>query len=182
MSLSPFFYLEKWNKEKNCYEKINLYKKPGRYASEESKARGYEEVDFWPWNGTHEIFSLLGTASRSDTYDAIAGVHYGEPPMVSTGVKEKIDKFFTEDSYEKADSTVRWVTLADLYIEKLTNPTVVDFDADWDDEDIKRAPRKENPINTVINRINTFISLGADDDWEIENDKSLIRLVYWVVW
>lgn len=177
MSLSPYFYLEKWNEETNCYERIHLYKKPWKYASQEEKERGYEDVDFWPWNGTHEIFSLLNTETRSNAYDSIKGVHYGKPPLVSKEIEEEIDNFFNEDNYYKPDNTVRWVTLADLYIEKLSHPKVVDYDAEWEDD---KKVYKDNPISTVIDRIETFISLG-DNDWELENNKSLIRLVYWVV-
>ena len=179
MSLSPYFYLEKWNEETNSYERVHLYKKPWKYASQEEKERGYEDVDFWPWNGTHEIFSLLNTETRSNTYDSIEGVHYGKPPHVSKEIEEEINDFFNEDSYYKSDNVVRWVTLADLYIEKLSHPKVVDYDAEWEDDDKKAY--KDNPINTVIDRIETFVSLG-DNDWEVENNKSLIRLVYWVVW
>ena len=178
MSLSPFFYLEKWNNKKNCYEEINIYKKAGEWASEEDKARGVEEIIFWPWNATHDVFSLLGTDSRSYVYDPIAGVHYGEPPMVSETIKKKIDDFFNEESYYSATSTVRWITLADLYIENLTHPKVIDYDTEWEDPDHKVY--KDNPIKDVINRINTFVELG-DDDWSIADNKSLIRLVYWVV-
>lgn len=179
MSLSPYFYVEKWNTEKNCYEKISLYKKLSKYAREEDKVRGFEEVDFWPWNGTHDIFSLLGTDHRGGSFDPIAGIHNGEPPMVSEEVKKKIDYFFnSEDSLESADCAVRWVTLADLYIEKLKNPKVLDYDAEW--EDLDHKVYKDNPINSIIERINTFIELG-DDDWDIEDHKSLIRIVYWVL-
>ena len=180
MSLSPYFYVEKWNDEKNCYEEISLYKKPGRYASAEDKSRGFEKIDFWPWNGTHEIFARLGTESKDPNYDPIAGVHYGVPPMVSETVKKEIDEFFDEDGYRKKESTVRWITLADLYVEKLTNPKVPDYDEEWG-ENINHKVYKDNPVKDVINRINTWISLG-DDDWEVENNKSLIRIVYWVIW
>lgn len=181
MSLSPYFFVEKWNAEKNCYEEINLYKKLSKHqwAMEEDKARGFEEVDFWPWNGTHEIFAKLGTVSKDLSYDPIAGVHSGVPPMVSETVKKKIDEFFDESEPREKENTVRWVTLADLYIEKLTSPKVVDYEAEWEDPDNKVY--KDNPIQDVIDRINTWVSLG-NDDWGVDDDKSLIRIVYWVVW
>lgn len=178
MSLSPYFFLEKWNNEKNCYEEIKLYKKPDKYAREKDKARGFEEIDFWPWNGTHEIFSLLGTNSRDTSLDPIAGIHSGEPPHVSNSVKEEIDEFFDENCYYEADNTIKWITLADLYIEKLKNPKVLDYDEEWEDLDHKIY--KDNPVNELISRIETWIELG-DDDWSLGDNKSLIRIVYWVV-
>ncbi len=180
MSLSPYFYVEKWNDEKNCYEEINLYKKAGKYASKEEKACGFEKVDFWPWNGTHEIFSMLGTDSKDNTFDAIAGVHHGEPPLVSETIKKEIDDFFNEDSYYKSGSAVRWITLADLYIENLKNPKVLDYDEDWG-ENLENKVYKDNPIGALINRINTWVNLGGND-WDVDDSRSLVRLVYWVVW
>ena len=179
MSLSPYFYVEKWNDEKNCYEEINLYKKAGEYASKEEKACGFEKVDFWPWNGAHEIFSMLGTGSRDNTFDTIAGVHYGEPPQVSETIKKEIDDFFNEDPYYKSNSPVRWITLADLYIENLKNPKVLDYDEDWG-ENLENKVYKDNPIGALINRINTWVSLSGNS-WDIDDSRSLVRLVYWVV-
>lgn len=186
MSLSPYFYVEKWNDEKNCYEKISLYKKSSNFQAlshstrEEDRARAFEEVDFWPWNGTHEIFSMLGTNSRDNTFDTIAGVHHGEPPMVSEAIKKEIDDFFNEDSYYKSSSSVRWITLADLYIENLKNPKVLDYDEDWG-ENLENKVYKDNPIGALISRINTWVDLGGED-WNLEDSRSLVRLVYWVVW
>ena len=180
MSLSPYFYLERWNSKKNCYEKINLYRKAGRFASEKEKARGFEEVDFWPWNGTHDLFSLLGTASRSGDYDSIEGVHKGIPPMVSEEVKAKIDSFFDKDNLYQlgAEGSVCWITLADLYIEMLKHPKVVDYNEEWEEGEKKY---KDTPIKELIDRIVSFIEF-ADDIYLPEENRSLIRLVYWVVW
>lgn len=170
MSLSPYFFVEKWNREKKCYEEIKLYKKASEYATKEEKACGFEEVEFWPWNGTHEIFSMLGTTTKDYSFDPIEGIQCDEPPMVSETIKKSINNF--NEHY-----IVRWVTLADLYIEILKNPKVLDYDAEW--ESLDKKVYKDNPINKVIDRINTWISLGADD-WNIEDEKSLIRIVYWV--
>lgn len=180
MSLSPFFYVEKWNASKECYEKVSVYRKAGQFANEKEKACGFEEVDFWPWNGTHDIFSLLGTTSRENCYDRVAGVHRGVPPMVSKEIKAEIERIFEEDDpHNPPDANVRWITLADLYVAVAKNPKVVDYNADWEDGEEK--PLIDNPLNIVIKRIESYIDY-ADDFYDIEENRSLIRLVYWVLW
>ena len=48
MSRTPFFYVEKYNIENNSWEKQTLYT-INRHGET-------EEIDFWPWNATYDVF------------------------------------------------------------------------------------------------------------------------------
>lgn len=168
MSLSPFFYIEKWSNKTKKYERLHLYGK----ADEYHKGEKYQDIDFWPYNGTHDVFSLLGTASRADEYETIDGIGYGNPGNLSEEVQKIIESF--DD-----DSIVRYITLADLKIEIMTHPKVLDWDSNWGEDE--KCKYKENPLIDFFNRVKSFVDWAVENTWE-EYTLSEIRIVYWVVW
>ena len=166
MSCTPYFYIEKMNKDTNKYEKVTLYTKPSKYASQETKDRGYAEVDVWPWNGTHDVFEAL----KNFPYLSTIG------PNLSDEMDEIIKKHRNDELFSP---NICCINLADMYIEYYKNPTVVDYDVEWDEDDINLAPRKENPLKSVIDRIESYISL-ADEMWDCTTTPSDVRLIYWI--
>lgn len=169
MSLSPFFYIEKWNKETGKYERLHLYGKPNEFHKDEK----YQDIDFWSFNGTHDVFSLLGTTSKSDTYETINGIGYGNPGNLSEEVQKILESFEDESVFEK----VRYITLADLKIEIMTHPKVIDWEEEWENEEYKY---KDNPLIGFYDRAKSFVNWAVENTWE-EYTLSEIRIVYWVV-
>ena len=169
MSCSPYFYIEKLNNDTNKYEKITLY----HLSSKNDKT--YEEIDVWPWNGTHDVFDSL-TIGRGEE---ICGIHVGVPANVSEDIKKVIDEYLKDIA--PFTPKIYYITLADLYVEYYKNPMVADYDVDWEGDitNSKNAPKKENPVKKVIDRIESIVDL-ADQGWDLENERSDIRLVYWL--
>ena len=51
MSMSPFFYIEIYNRKLGQWEKFDVYTR--------NEKDELAPVDLWWWNGTHELFSVL---------------------------------------------------------------------------------------------------------------------------
>lgn len=178
MSASPFFYIEKFNRKTNKWEEVRLFTLPDVYSTKEEKEAGYAAVDVWPYNGTHEIFGMLG--AEHSYGDPIDGIHTGLPFDVSETIAARYKNIIENDIYER--DPAHYVTLANLKIAYLKKPNVIDYDEYWigvDEEDNDKRPMKENPIKDLIDRIETFVELSGD--W-FADDPSDIRLVYWLLW
>ena len=98
---------------------------------------------------------------------------------MSEDLKKVIDKYLKDIA--PFNPKIYYITLADLYVEYYKNPMVADYDVDWEGDIInsKNAPKKENPVKKVIDRIESIVDL-ADQGWNLENERSDIRLVYWL--
>ena len=109
-------------------------------------------VDLWWWNGSHELFSHC--------YETGLGT-ISEPQAI-------------------------WFNMADglLYLEH--NPTVLDYDEMdeyWEEnkDDSGEVPKiyKDNPLKGLIDRVESFTSIGLDA-WDYF--PSDIRVIGWLLW
>lgn len=173
MSLSPYFYLEKYSKSRNKWELIA----PLVWNHDHTKQI---PADLFPYNGCHDLFDALGYDRGGFAEAPVEGVHRWRPNDLSEEVKKEIEEFEKYDPWDGADfhAPVKWVTYADLYINLLKYPQVTDYDYEHDeDEEPKKKP---NPVNALISRVDAFLSV-SEEDWDLPEEKSLIRVVFWIV-
>lgn len=175
MSMSPFFYIEIYNRKLGLWEKFDIYV---RNTKDE-----LEPVDLWWWNGTHELFSVL-EFEESYEFPAFTALHRGLPIDVSNEMQKKFEDFCDEEIRYIPD--VHWFNMADalLYLNK--NEMVEDFDSMeevWMAEGIewKEVPKQymKNPLYLLIDRVNCFLEC-ADDIRYFELRPSEVRIIGWV--
>lgn len=163
MSRTPYFYLEKFNPKTNKWEVYLPYIKNDKGE--------FKQIDFWPWNATHEVFNAFTYNYLSNP--SINGVHKGLPYNVSDEVKE-IAKHF-EEGY-----TFQWISYADICCEALRVPQVEDPEWEYDEDGNDTVITKmiDSPAVKMKKRVDEVLSVM--DDWWVEENRIYYRIVYWV--
>lgn len=180
MSASPFFFIELFNYKSGNWEKIDLYKM-------DSKGN-YIPINLWSWNGTHELFTIVGC---EDSYEVpqFDAVHCGLPVNASQEMHEKFYSHcanFEEDGFHYVPA-VKYFNVADAKLYLMKYPTIKDSDGmemwwaqhegvAW--EDVPKA-EIENPLKTLIDRVENILDLW-DDSWLFDHSYSDVRVIYWV--
>ena len=168
MSRSPFFYLEKYNPEKDTYELVEPYVRDSKDDSHGTPA------DLFPFNGAHELFKIIEHAQMN-------GIHRRLPQKVSEYISEILFEGIEDgettpnerlDEEDRRERDVRWFTYADMEIFVLKYPR---YCADFSEED----PLHENPMIALKRRVDAFLEVCYP--WgEWEDEKSFIRIVCWI--
>lgn len=171
MSRSPYFFLEKYNRNTKAYEEVAPF------------VRDNENVELFPFNGAHEMFSIL---ANDGIYPHMNGIHGGLPEDVTDGIVNALirdeDVFADNDVdskdlprlLEEREQDVRWFTYADMEIYLLKNPTVSDYN-----EFTETSIEVENPLNFLKKRVDAFLEVW--DTWgDWVDELSLIRIIYWI--
>lgn len=181
MSRSPYFFVERYDKNIERYE----IQHPLVWNSNHTKR---VPADLFPYNGNHDLFSIVEESAYEINVHEMRGIHRGLPENVSIEIKEAYDKLCYETEYagEKHlyTPTARWFTYADMYIYCLEYPEVIDYDAmdeayyNNTEENPPKKIMKPTPVKILMNRINAFMEVI--DDWNWRNDYSQIRIVYWI--
>ena len=176
MSRTPFFYVEKFNKNTKKYE----LEHPIIWNYNHTKQ---ERADLLPYNGCHDLFSIV--QNRGD-FPEMKGIHHGLP----LGVNEEIIKSFkscqftSELTNKPYSPDVRWFTYADMYIYCLKYPTTIDYEAmdeayyNGEEEDPPKKIMMPTPLKSLMNRVDAFLEVMDGRDWR--DDYSQIRIVYWI--
>lgn len=164
MSRTPYFFLEKFNSVKNCYEPCHPY-------IWNHEATELVPADLFPYNGCHDLFSIV--ENRESDFPKMYGIHKGLPRDISTDVKNEYKKISTDCGYNPMNPIVRWFTYADMYIYLLKNPTVLIKDYNDEEQSI------DNPIKLLKSRIDSFLDV-TNEDWDWREGYSRIRVVYWI--
>lgn len=177
MGAYPYFYIEIFNHELNEWEKYDVLTK--------NKNGEYVPVDLWPWNGSHELFSVV---SLEDSYDfpKFTAVHEGFPVNASDEMYKEYGKFKEEFGGHFWMPTVKWFNLADamLYLEK--HPKVKDFEAmeqtwvaagdmEWSDVPVELM---DNPLKPLVGRVLALLE-AADEFRYWEWKFSDVRIIAW---
>ncbi len=166
MSRSPFFFVERFDKNTKKYE----IQHPIIWNYNHTKQ---EMADLFPYNGHHDLFSIV---EKRDDFPHMWGIHQDLPKDVALEIKKAYDDCSYESEYANEKHlytpTARWFTYADMYIYYLEHPEVLDHDSF--DEKVMIP----NPIKSLINRVNAFLEVM--DEWGWREDYSLIRIVYWI--
>ena len=177
MSMSPFFYIELYNRELGKWEKFDVYTK--------NKKDELVPVDLWWWNGTHQLFSVL-EFEESYELPVFTSLHKGLPMDVSNEMQKEFEKFCDDDDEFMYVPEVHWFNLADALLYLKDNKTVEDFDAiekEWISSGLEweNVPKQymNNPLQLLIDRVNCFLEL-ADDLRYWELSPSEVRIIGWI--
>ena len=165
MSASPFFYLEKFNYQTGLWEKVNIYIKNSKNE--------LEPIDIWPWNGSHDLFSVL-KCEHTEEVPECSAVQYGLPPNASPEIKD----IYKEHCWNDYAPNVKCLNFADALLYSMNYPTVKNYEVEWKDNE--PIPTKPNPIISLIDRINNIIEIYDTYDWQSAN--SSYRIIYWLSW
>ena len=179
MSRSPFFFVERFDRNTGKYEMQH----PIVWNYNHTKQ---EPADLFPYNGCHDLFSIV--EHNSDDFPAMRGIHSGLPENVAAEIKEAYDCCCYETEYagEKHlyTPTARWFSYADMYIYCLEHPEAVDYEAmdrvyySRKEEDPPEKIMMPTPLKSLMDRVDAFLEVM--DGWDWRDDYSLIRIVYWI--
>jgi len=180
MGAYPYFYIEIFNSKLNEWEKYDVLTKNDKGE--------YKPVDLWPWNGSHELFSVIGL---EDSYEfpIFSAVHEGFPVNASDEMYKEYGKFEEETFAGSWMPTVKWFNLADamLYLERY--PKVKDFEAmeetwaaaedmEWGDVPVELM---DNPLKHLVDRVLALLE-AADEFRYWEWKYSDVRIIAWKSW
>lgn len=181
MSRSPFFFIERPDIHTNKYELQHPIVWNWDHTAQIT-------ADLFPYNGNHDLFSIVEDRATENSFPTMKGIHTGLPKDCC----DEIRKEFEECSYDTEwdgkthhfTPTARWFTYADLYIYCLEHPEVPDWeamDAAYFESEEDKPPKKimkPTPLKSLKDRIDAFMEVM--DSWDWENDYSQIRIVYWI--
>lgn len=178
MGACPYFYIEIFNHNLNEWEKYDVLTK--------NKNGEYVPADLWPWNGSHDLFSVVSLESSYD-FPTFTAIHEGFPVNASNEMYNEYGKFKSDINSQMP--SVKWFNLADamLYIDK--NPVVEDTDAieetwaaagdiKWEDVPVKAM---DNPLKSLVDRALAFLEV-ADEFRYWEWKPSDVRIIAWKSW
>ncbi len=162
MSATPYFFLEKNIRGKWVHQP--LYRQPSS-SYDHRDENGLVEIDLWPYNGTHELFDMLGAENSCCYAD-------NQLKFKTLSFDELSDEL--QKKYEKMRdvATPRAVNMSDLLLETILRPEVEDYYGE--DANAKVS----NPLIDLYNRAKSMIDLI--EDWEYVT--SDYRIVYWLMW
>lgn len=177
MGAYPYFYIEIFNHNSNEWEKYDVLTK--------NKNDKYVPADLWPWNGSHDLFSVVGLESSYD-FPTFTAIHEGFPVNASNEMYKEYGRFEEESFMGTWMPTVKWFNLADamLYLEKYSK--VKDFEAmeqTWaaaGDMEWKDVPEvlMDNPLKSLVDRVLAFLEVADEFRyWELKN--SDVRVIAW---
>jgi hypothetical protein len=177
MSRSPFFFVERFDRNTGKYEMQH----PIVWNYNHTKQ---EPADLFPYNGCHDLFSIVENNDTGNDFPTMRGIHCGLPKNVATEIKEAYDSHCYEIEYEGGKHlyapAARWFTYADMYIYCLEHPKVVDYEAYYNEEE-ENPPKKimkPTPVKSLMDRVDAFLEVM--DGWDWRDDYSQIRIVYWI--
>lgn len=166
MSRSPYFFVERYNEKTDRYELQHPY----IWNYDHSKLI---PADLFPYNGCHNLFSIV--EQKETGFPQMNGIHRGLPKDSALEIeKEYKDCYDIEDMEDEHfwHPSIYWFTYADMYIYCLEHPQVRDYESEEDEA------MQSNPIFTLKERVDAFLKVM--DGWDIKNDYSLIRIIYWI--
>lgn len=154
-------HLVKFNRKENRYEEVKLYRK--------SKDGTYYVVDLFPGRDG-ELFDILN--GNEDDYFPCRPIHVENlPSSLAEEIKKDINTFGYYDFKE--------ANLADIKIYLKEHPKVRDWDyeCEGNQEKWEKKAWKENPVKSLVRRIDYFIDFFDEYNWEYSD--SDVRLIYW---
>lgn len=173
MGAYPYFFVEKYNYNKNKWENVVLYTKDDQGE--------FRTVELWPWNGTHDLFGALGFEHGYEFETDYA--HYGLPNNCSEEVKNLYDGMYKDTEWEKPK--VKWFNLADMKLSLNKCPKVIDDEAmedTWRQSDVEYEDLKkiymDNPLKEFIDTVTSYVNMATD--FIDEYTPSDVRVIGWM--
>lgn len=181
MSRSPHFFVERFDRNTNKYE----LQHPIVWNYDHTKQ---VLADLFPYNGCHDLFSIVEGGVCGDDFPAMRGIHSGLPENVAAEIKKDYNDSCYEIEYENEKRLytpkVRWFTYADMYIYCLEHPEAPDYEAmdkayySGEEENPPKKIMMPTPLKSLMNRVDAFLEVM--DGWDWRDDYSQIRIVYWI--
>lgn len=179
MSRIPYFFVERPDRNTGKYE----IQHPIVWNYDHTKQ---EPADLFPYNGCHDLFSIVENNGTGNNFPTMRGIHCGLPENVATEIKEAYDHCYYETGYSGEKHlytpTAHWFTYADMYIYCLEHPEAIDYEAMdeayYNGEKENKKIMMPTPLKTLMNRVDAFLEVMDGGDWR--DDDSLIRIVYWI--
>ena len=175
MSRTPRFFVENFNPEIDKYELQHPYVWNDKHTRREA-------AELYPYNGDHDLFSIVENDRIGVHFPELYGIHKGLPKDVSNDIRKEFYSSCYENDYgEKTylhTPDVYWFTYADMYIYCLEHPEVIDEEA-MDEEETTEKIMMPNPLTRLKERVDTFLEVTSEwGGWR--NNYSQIRIVYWI--
>ena len=165
MSISPFFFLEKLDRQTNKWELWHPRIFTGGIPL-------VEVADLYPYNADHDLFDII--RERSAAFPHMVGIRQeaGLYSTLSDEVREEYNEMWEDmkaTGCELSDLKAPYIfTYADMLIYCARYPSIVDSDGET----------IHNPMLRLIKRVKCFAEvLDPFDDWE--EQQSEIRVVCW---
>lgn len=182
MSRSPYFFVERYDVHTKKYELQHPIVWNWNHTKQIT-------ADLFPYNGCHDLFSIVEDNHIGNDFPHMRGIHRGLPEGVSEEIQKEYEDCCYDISLKDEEERIyspkaKWFTYADMYIYCLENPTATDYEAM--DEAYLNAEEGEKieritmptPMMALKNRVDAFLEVMDGFDWE--DDYSLIRIVYWI--
>jgi len=163
MSRSPCFFVERYDKRTDWYELQHPY----IWNDDHSKLI---PADLFPYNGCHDLFDIV--EQKEMGFPSMNGIHHGLPKDSTPEIEKEYNNCYNIENKDSWHPQIYWFTYADMYIYCLEHPQVQDYESEED------GAMKSNPIFLLKKRVDAFLEVM--DAWDIKNDYSLIRIVYWI--
>lgn len=174
MSRTPRFFVENFNSEIGKYELQHPYVWNDKHT-------GREAAELYPYNGDHDLFSIVENDRIGVHFPELYGIRKGLPKGVSNDIRKEFDNSCYESGYGEKKylytPNAYWFTYADMYIYCLEHPKVIDEDA-MDREGTEEKIMMPNPLTRLKARVDAFLEVASEWGWR--GDYSQIRIVYWI--
>lgn len=167
MSTNIHFYVERYNRKNKVWDALIPTVTTRNYKDELVT----NKVDFWFYNGTHEVFSIL--QGEEDGFSP----KFGVPDDLSADVKAIYDEDFPAEGGYTGCFGAAHTSLGRLYTYYLENKEVLDYDADWG-EGGNDKKYMTNPIYGVIERVIFYLE-ALYGEWNWKDAMDDVRVVYW---
>ena len=181
MSRYPHFYIEVFNHKLGNWEKVDIFRLNDKME--------YVPISVWSWNGTHDLFSILGFEESYDMPEFEA-MHAGFPVNASPEMYSIFDSYCR--SKDKGDDydyvpTVQWFNLADAYLYLKEHPEVKDveeMEVYWTEHEVdyEDVPPiyMDNPLYGLVSRVVSILEMW-NDAWRWTHPYSDVRVICWMM-
>lgn len=165
MGADIHLYICKYNPEDNLFHELCLY----------HKIEGdYEKVPIYDGRD-YEMFDGIGNKNDIDSGYGI----FPHSNIALNSLDSQLRKIAEWNIYEIGVYGDGEVTLSDLFIYITNHPTVVDYDADWENWKVgDPKPQKTNPIKILYEKCIQYIEFA--EKWGVMEDSlSRYKILYW---
>lgn len=153
------FRIIKFNRKKNAYEEVQLYRK---------EDGSYHNVYFYTGRD-YELFDILN--GNEDDCFPCRSIYMENLPA---SIRKEIDECRNISGYYGFYEA----NLAEIRLYLKNHPKVRDWDYQYeDDEKWDKEAWKDNPVASLVKRIDYFIDFFDEYNWEYSD--SDVRLIYW---
>lgn len=166
MSTNLHMYLERHNKKDNVWDAVC----PFLATRDFNNVLKTGIVDFWPYNGSHELFEILDDDEN-----------FPSQPINAGTLSPRVKAFYEEAKPDQTNTGYygfHCVNFADLENYYLHHALVVDYEADWGEnwQPTDPKPMKDSPLKRLVDKVHFYAEELYYDWFFIPSEW---RLIYW---